>query len=79
MLHVELLKKEKGCSNNKGTVVKSSPYPIYAGPHHYQPVFILSQPIDIPGNFWDEMPYKSEYPIRLQSNYRAQPKALILM
>ena len=53
------------CSNNKGTMVKSSPYPISAGPHHYQPVFILSQPIDIPGNFWDDTPYKSEYPIQV--------------
>lgn len=53
------------CSNNKGTMVKFSPYPISAGPHHYQPVFILSQPIDIPRNFWDDTPYKSEYPIQV--------------
>ena len=53
------------CSNNNGTMVKSSPYPISSGPHHYQPVFVLSQSIDIPRNFWDDTLYKSAHPIQV--------------
>lgn len=53
-------------SNNSGSIATSAPFPISPSPHHYQPVFVLSQPINIPGNLWVNTPFKSDFPINVR-------------
>ena len=50
------------CAYSNGSIM-SSPYPIIASPYHYQPVFPLNQPINVPATLMDGNQLKSYYPI----------------
>ena len=50
------------CAYSNGTVT-SAPYPIIPSPYHYQPVFPLNQPINVPATLIDGNQLKSYYPI----------------
>lgn len=50
---------------NTGNIILSPPYIISASPYHYQPVFLLVQPLHIPGHLFEGNQHKSDYPIRL--------------
>jgi Fic family protein len=50
-----------------GTALKVQAPPILINPslYHFRPTIILSQPINIPADMWDKVPYKKEYPIQV--------------
>jgi len=53
-------------SNNKGEI-REQPYSIssYNDPFYFQPVFNLSNPINIPMSLWQGSPSANEYPIKI--------------
>lgn len=53
------------CVTNTGTVITSPSYSVSASPYHYQPVFPLNQPIQLPDHVLADKPYKSDFPMRL--------------
>jgi hypothetical protein len=54
------------CSNNKGEI-RDQPYSIssYNDPFYFQPVFNLSNLINIPMSLWQRSPSANEYPIKI--------------
>jgi len=50
-----------------GTALKVQAPPISINPslYHFRPTIILSQPINIPGDTWEKVPYKKDYPIQV--------------
>lgn len=53
------------CVTNTGTVITSPSYSVSASPYHYQPVFPLNQPIQLPDHVLADKLYKSDFPMRL--------------
>jgi Fic family protein len=52
-------------SNNNGSSFTSVPYPIAAGPFHYQPVFAFTQPINVPEDLWEGKSFKLDFPMQV--------------
>jgi len=50
-----------------GTALKVQAPPIFINPglYHFRPTIILSQPINIPADMWEKVPYKKGYPIQV--------------
>ncbi len=53
------------CLNNNGNLSTSPPYPITAGPFHYQPVFPFTQPIKVPEDLWEGKSFKLDFPMQI--------------
>ena len=53
------------CVSASGLKVQPPPIVIMASPYHYQPVFELPQPLQIPNDPWEGLPYKKEFPIQV--------------
>lgn len=56
------------CTNNLGGEVELPSYSVTAliNPNYFQPVFTLSNSINIPGDFWDRTLKSAEYPIKVK-------------
>jgi Fic family protein len=61
--------------NSKGAFVEQ-PYVLFTfnNPYIFQPVFTLSQPINIPGDLWTEGLYANDYPMQLKVELRGSVK-----
>jgi len=53
------------CVSGTALTVQTSQILINPSLYHFRPTIILSQPINIPADMWDKVPYKKEYPIQV--------------
>jgi Fic family protein len=53
------------CVSSTGVTVKAPPVFINPSLYHFRPTVVLSQPINIPGDIWEKIPYKKDYPIQV--------------
>ena len=53
------------CISGTALTVKAPPIFINPSLYHFRPTITLSQPINIPGDIWEKVPYKKDYPIQV--------------
>ncbi len=53
------------CVSSTSLTVKAPPIFINPSLYHFRPTIILSQPINIPADMWEKVPYKKDYPIQV--------------
>lgn len=53
------------CVNGTSLTVQAPPIFINPSLYHFRPTIILSQPINIPADMWEKIPYKKDYPIQV--------------
>lgn len=53
------------CVSGTSVTVKAPPIFINPSLYHFRPTIILSQPINIPADMWEKVPYKKDYPIQV--------------
>lgn len=53
------------CVSGTSLTVKAPPIFINPSLYHFRPTIILSQPINIPADIWEKVPYKKDYPIQV--------------
>jgi hypothetical protein len=53
------------CVSGTALTVQAPPILINPSLYHFRPTIILSQPINIPADMWEKVPYKKDYPIQV--------------
>ena len=53
------------CVSGTSVTVKAPTIFINPSLYHFRPTIILSQPINIPADMWEKVPYKKDYPIQV--------------
>jgi Fic family protein len=53
------------CISGNSLTVQAPPIFINPSLYHFRPTIILSQPINIPADVWEKVPYKKDYPIQV--------------
>ncbi|MBS1669252.1 MAG: Fic family protein [Bacteroidetes bacterium] len=53
------------CVTGTASTIKAPPILINPSLYHFRPTIILSQPINIPADIWEKVPYKKDFPIQV--------------
>ena len=53
------------CKSGTSLTLKGSPIFINPSLYHFRPTILLSQPINIPKDMWEKVPYKKDYPMQV--------------